>query len=79
MNPVIVWAPGTTLEELERLAILSSLLLYGGSRTDAAKSLGVPLRTLRHKLRLYKNQGFTVPKAPDPKITGAKRRGKVRV
>jgi two-component system response regulator FlrC len=42
-----------TLKELEREAILSALAACGGSRREAAKQLGIGLRTLYTRLREY--------------------------
>jgi two-component system response regulator FlrC len=42
------------LEELERLAIGEALRRVGGNRTHAARLLGISLRTLRNKLRAYR-------------------------
>ncbi|MES1204923.1 MAG: sigma 54-interacting transcriptional regulator [Pseudomonadota bacterium] len=41
------------LPTLERLAIGRALRLSGGNRTHAARHLGISVRTLRNKLRLY--------------------------
>jgi two-component system response regulator FlrC len=45
------------LAELERLAITEALRRVGGNRTHAARLLGISLRTLRNKLRLYRAEG----------------------
>jgi len=42
------------LPTLERLAIGEALRREGGNRTHAARILGISLRTLRNKLRLYR-------------------------
>lgn len=52
---------GRTLADVERDFILSTLKRFSGNRTHAAKSLGLPLRTLRHKLAKYSEQGVEVP------------------
>jgi hypothetical protein len=44
----------TDLPTLERLAIGEALRREVGNRTRAARRLGISLRTLRNKLRLYR-------------------------
>jgi DNA-binding NtrC family response regulator len=46
------------MAEIERQAILETLQLTGGRRADAAKVLGIGLRTLQRKLKDYREQGF---------------------
>ena len=52
---------GHTVEDVERELILSSLDHYGGSRTYAAKVLGISIRCLRNKINLYARRGIAVP------------------
>ncbi len=47
----------TTMEEIERLAILEALEKTGGNRTQAADQLGIGLRTLQRKLKEYRLAG----------------------
>lgn len=47
-------AGGTTLWEAERKLILETLEQVGGNRTHAARGLGISIRTLRNKLREYR-------------------------
>lgn len=42
-----------TLKELEKQHILKTLDIHGGNRTQAAKALGISVRTLRNKLNAY--------------------------
>jgi len=49
---------GQTLEAMERTLILKTLERTGGNRTDAAEILGVTTRTLRNKLRRYREKGL---------------------
>lgn len=42
-----------TIEEMERVMIRQALAQHSGNRTHAANSLGISVRTLRNKLRLY--------------------------
>jgi DNA-binding NtrC family response regulator len=45
--------PGTTLEDLERVAVEQALTLHHGNRTHAAKELGISVRTLQRKLKAW--------------------------
>ncbi|HET7108479.1 MAG TPA: sigma-54 dependent transcriptional regulator [Candidatus Acidoferrum sp.] len=45
--------PGTTLEEVEKQLLESTLRATGGNRTRAAALMGVSLRTVRNKIREY--------------------------
>lgn len=42
-----------TLEEIERQAIEERLAEHNGNRTHAARSLGITVRTIQRKLKLY--------------------------
>jgi two-component system response regulator HydG len=44
---------GMRMDELERSAILTTLKDTGGNRTQAARVLGISLRTLQRKLKEY--------------------------
>ncbi len=46
------------LEVLEREAILKALKACQGNKTKAAELLGITVRTLRNKLKLYREQGL---------------------
>lgn len=46
-----------TMDEIERQAILETLQRTQGHRAEAAKLLGIGLRTLQRKLKDYKDQG----------------------
>ncbi len=50
--------PVKPLEEVERELILKALSSCGGNRTQAAKLLGISVRTLRNKLKLYRARGL---------------------
>ena len=50
MVPVHV---GATVDEAERLLILSTLEATGQNKTRAAEILGVSLKTLHNKLKMY--------------------------
>ncbi|MCM8612909.1 sigma-54 dependent transcriptional regulator [Accumulibacter sp.] len=49
------------LRDVERQHILDTLAAVGGSRKLAGQRLGMPERTLRHKLRQYRDEGFLDP------------------
>ena len=51
-------AKGDNLRNVERDHILATLAAVGGSRKLAGERLGMPERTLRHKLRQYRLDGF---------------------
>jgi DNA-binding NtrC family response regulator len=56
---------GRTVSEVEQDLILETLQHCLGNRTHAAQILGISIRTLRNKLRLYIDQGVAVPPAPN--------------
>jgi len=56
---------GQTVAEVERDLILQTLGHCLGNRTHAANILGISIRTLRNKLRLYTTEGITVPDPGD--------------
>jgi DNA-binding NtrC family response regulator len=56
---------GRTVAEVEQDLILETLTHCLGNRTHAANILGISIRTLRNKLRLYLHQGIEVPPPPN--------------
>jgi two-component system response regulator FlrC len=46
-----------SMKEMEKEIILQALSEHQGNRTHTAKALGMSLRTLRHKLKLYRDEG----------------------
>ena len=56
---------GQTVFEVERGLIIDTLSYCVGNRTHAANILGISIRTLRNKLKLYNEQGFNVPAPGD--------------
>ena len=52
---------GIPLEELERQAILETLRQTSGNQTKAAKVLGISDRTLREKVRRYRQRECLQP------------------
>jgi DNA-binding NtrC family response regulator len=47
-----------SLEEIERVAILSTLDAVRGNKTEAARRLGVTARTLSNKMKLWRSTGL---------------------
>jgi DNA-binding NtrC family response regulator len=52
---------GHTIAELECELIVETLIEQDGSRTNVSKILGISLRTLRNKIREYRNRGRILP------------------
>lgn len=52
---------GRTVAEVEQALILQTLGHCYGNRTHAATILGISIRTLRNKLKLYTDEGVAVP------------------
>jgi two-component system, response regulator FlrC len=52
---------GRTVAEVEQDLILDTLDHCIGNRTHAANILGISIRTLRNKLKLYSDQGVPIP------------------
>jgi len=53
---------GRRIAEVECELILETLADQRGSRTNAAKLLGISIRTLRNKIHEYDGRGKAVPK-----------------
>jgi DNA-binding NtrC family response regulator len=49
-----------SIKEMEKDIILKALEAHGGNRTHTAKALGMSLRTLRHKLKVYRDAGTDI-------------------
>ncbi len=54
-----------TMEEMEKLAIAKALDSASGNRTHAAGKLGISVRTLQRKLRMYELERKDEPLVPD--------------
>ena len=58
-EPLIGEKPGVApLKESERELIVAALAKCNGNRTAAAAALGMSRRTLHHRLKQYRDQGF---------------------
>lgn len=64
-NEVVPFLIGSTVGEIERELVLQTLLRCNGNRTHAARMLGLSIRTLRNKIRLYAACGIDVPAPSD--------------
>jgi two-component system response regulator FlrC len=51
---------GTTVQDMEKALILETLRANNNNRTEAAKLLGISIRTLRNKLHDYRQEGVVV-------------------
>ncbi len=60
---------GRTVADVERQLIINTLDHCLGNRTHAATILGISIRTLRNKLKLYNDQGMAVPPAGEDRPT----------
>ena len=48
----------SNMKDLERAHILDTLAAVGGSRLKAVEKLGISERTLRYKLKQYRDEGY---------------------
>ena len=62
---VVPFLIGSTVGEIERELVLQTLVRCNGNRTHAARMLGLSIRTLRNKIRLYAARGIDVPSPSD--------------
>ena len=60
-NELIRLLIGSTVEEVERALVVQTLARCDGNRTHAARVLGLSVRTLRNKIRVYTSEGIEVP------------------
>ena len=60
-HEVIPFLIGSTVGEVERALVVQTLARCDGNRTHAARVLGLSVRTLRNKIRLYVAEGVDVP------------------
>ncbi|MBR0846151.1 helix-turn-helix domain-containing protein [Bradyrhizobium diazoefficiens] len=64
-NEIVLLLIGATVDEVERELVLQTLARCDGNRTRAARVLGLSVRTLRNKIRLYAASGIDVPASHD--------------
>lgn len=67
--------PGTTLEDLERVAVEQALEQHHGNRTHAAKELGISVRTLQRKLKAWGEMRGTMGEPGSPMREPSARNG----
>ena len=60
-NQIVPLLIGSTVGEVERELVLQTLARCDGNRTRAARVLGLSIRTMRNKIRLYSTDGIDVP------------------
>ena len=51
---------GAKVADVERVLVLRTLASCNGNRTHAARALGISVRTLRNRIRLYADHGIDV-------------------
>ena len=51
---------GAKVADVERELVLRTLASCNGNRTHAARALGISVRTLRNRIRLYTDHGIDV-------------------
>ena len=81
-DPLEVTIPGSTLAEIERAAILKSVMAVGGRATEAAAMLGISKSKMYYRLRDYGSnparrddaEPDEVSEEPPPPEPGAARR-----
>ena len=64
-NEIVPFLIGATVGEVERELVLQTLARCDGNRTRAARVLGLLVRTMRNKIRLYTTDGIDVPAPAD--------------
>ena len=61
LNEIVPLLIGATVGEVERELVLQTLARCDGNRTRASRVLGLSVRTLRNKIRIYAASGIEVP------------------
>jgi len=59
-DSALVIRSGTTVQDMEKALILETLRANNNNRTEAAKLLGISIRTLRNKLHDYRQEGIVI-------------------
>jgi DNA-binding NtrC family response regulator len=72
-NQQICIPPGTSLGELERVAVEQALGQHQGNRTHAARTLGISVRTLQRKLKAWENPSPPTSNGSQGKISSEER------
>lgn len=67
------WAPGVTLEEMERLVIQEAMMVYRGEKNTISAALGIGRRTLDMKLEKYEADDL-VRKEREEKLAEGRRK-----
>ena len=63
---------GAKVADVERELVLRTLASCNGNRTHAARALGISVRTLRNRIRLYTDHGIDVtPPKSEPARSAA--------
>lgn len=52
-----IWQIGMTIADAEKIIIQKAMSFYQGNKTQAARSLGIAIRTLDNKLKSYETKG----------------------
>ena len=60
-NQIVPLLIGATVDEVERERLEHELARCDGNRTRASRVLGLSVRTLRNKIRIYAASGIEVP------------------
>ncbi len=64
-DPLGVRIPGSTMEEIEKFAILQTLEACGGSTKRTAEVLGISVRTIQYRLAQYASGGASATEEHD--------------
>jgi hypothetical protein len=64
--PEPLLAPVRPMREIEREVILHALRHFEGNRTHVARALKLSIRTIRNKIKAYREQGLPVPESCRP-------------
>ena len=65
LNHTVTWSPGMKLDQLEESAIKKAMIHFQGNKTATANSLGIAVRTLDNKLKIYEDRDKEYEKRQD--------------